>query len=157
MRTVNERFFTCPPAQAFAYAVRVDRWPDLLPHYRWVRFHQGGPEQGGLVEMAARRAFGSLSWPVWWQSQMWVDRERRQVRYRHTAGVTTGMEVLWQIEPMGSGSGVTILHEWEEGPRFAGPLAPSVGRGVVGPLFIHFIADRTLEHLAHHAAQGVAL
>lgn len=157
MHTVNEQSFACPPHQAYRYACQVERWPELLPHYRWVRFRQGGPEDGGVVEMAARREFGRLGWPVWWLSQMWTDPERLAVRYHHLAGVTRGMDVLWQIEPVGSGSRVRIIHEWAEGPAFAGPLAPAVGRSVVGPLFVHFIAGRTLHHLAQHAARGVAM
>lgn len=157
MRTFNERFFACPPREAFGYARRVDRWPHLLPHYRWVRFHEGGPEEGGVVEMAARRDFGRLGWPVWWSSRMWVDHERLAVRYRHVAGITTGMDVLWKIEPAGLGSRVSIIHQWADGPRFAGPLAPAVGRSVIGPLFVHVIAERTLAHLAEHAVRGKAM
>ncbi len=156
MRTYNEQFFDCPPREAFALARRVDRWPDLLPHYRWVRMHEGDTERGGVVEMAARREFGRLGWPVWWLSRMWIDPDRLEIRYRHVDGLTRGMAVRWLVEPAGSGSRVTILHEWPEGPRFAGLLAPAVGRSVVGPLFIHFIAGRTLAHLARHAAREMA-
>ena len=156
MHIVNERRFACPPGEAFTRAARVDRWPALLPHYRWVRFLAGGPEEGGVVEMAARRAFGRLGWPVWWRSRMWVDPRRREVRYRHIAGVTRGMEVRWQIEPDGGGSQVRVLHAWDEGPRLAGPLAPAVGRGIILPLFVHFIADQTLFHLSRQAAGEVA-
>lgn len=157
MLTVNERFFACPPGEAFAYATRVDRWPTLLPHYRWVRFLAGGPGEGGVVEMAARRDFGRLGWPIWWRSRMWVDAGRRQVRYRHIQGVTRGMEVLWQLEPAPGGCRVRVMHEWDAGPAFMGPLAPAVGRRVIGPLFVHYVADQTLLHLSRQAAQGVAL
>lgn len=156
MRTHNEEFFGCPPRQAFALAREVDRWPSLLPHYRYVRIHEGDSERGGLVEMAARREFGRLGWPVWWLSRMWVDHERLTVRYQHVEGITRGMTVRWQVEPAAQGSRVSILHEWEEGPHFAGPLAPALGTAVIGPLFVHFIAGRTLYHLARHVAREVA-
>lgn len=157
MRTFNEQFFACPPGDAFRFACQVHRWPELLPHYRWVRFHEGGPEAGGIVEMAARRDFGALGWPVWWLSRMWVEPDRLTVRYRHIDGITRGMDVLWQMEPAGSGTRVTISHQWPDGPRFAGLLGPVVGRGVIGPLFVHVIAGRTLQHLAKHAARGMAM
>lgn len=157
MRTFNEQFFACPPREAFAYASHVERWPDLVPHYRWVRFHEGGPEAGGMVEMAARRDFGRLGWPVWWLSRMWVEPERLTVRYRHLDGITRGMDVRWQLEPAGSGTRATILHEWEVGPRFAGPFGPMVGQAVIGPLFVQAIAGRTLRCLAQQAGRGVAL
>ncbi|HYF79719.1 MAG TPA: SRPBCC family protein [Symbiobacteriaceae bacterium] len=152
MKTLNEAWFPCGLEAAFDLACRVDLWPALLPHYRWVRFHEGGPAAGGgLVEMAARRDFGRFAWPVWWLSRMTVDQAARAVRYTHVAGVTRGMEVLWQLEPAGSGTRVTIIHEWEQGPTFAGPAARSVGRRIIGPLFVAAIADRTLNHLAVHA------
>lgn len=153
MRTWNEVWFPCPPAEAYDLACRVDRWPVILPHYRWVRFHRGGPEQGGLVEMAARRDFGRISWPVWWMSRMDCEPDRHSIRYLHLAGVTRGMNVVWQIEPAGSGSRVSILHEWDGGPGFCGPAAPTVGRRIVGPLFISHVADQTLKHLARWAAE----
>lgn len=150
LQTFNEEVFPCSPQVAFAHACQVDRWPQVLPHYRWVRFHQGGPQEGGLVEMAARREFGRLGWPVWWLSRMWVDPERLTVRYAHIDGVTRGMQVLWQIEPAGTSSRVSIIHQWEEGPSFAGPAAPWIGRQVIGPVFVHFVASQTLHHLAQH-------
>ena len=157
MQTFNEAWFACHPDRAYRLACEVDRWPDLLPHYRWVHFHRGGPDSGGLVEMAAVRAFGRLRWPVWWSSRMAVDPLARTVRYTHIDGITTGMDVLWEIQPSGSGSRVTIIHTWDGGPRFCGPAAPAVGRRIVGPLFVHHVADQTLHHLSQHATEGVAL
>lgn len=155
MRTWNEAWFPCPPAKAFRHACRVDRWPALLPHYRWVRFHRGGPEAGGLVEMAAWRQFGRLRWPIWWVSEMGCDPGEGTVRYTHVAGVTRGMEVCWRIEPSGSGSRVTILHEWDGGPSFCGPAAPAVARQIVGPVFVHHVAAQTLMYLAQGAGKGM--
>ena len=36
-------------------AADVERWPDILPHYRWVTLLEGG-DDCKVVEMAARRA-----------------------------------------------------------------------------------------------------
>lgn len=147
MRTVNVEWFSCRPPEAFRLASRVDRWPQLLPHYRLVRFLEGGPENG-LVEMTARRDFGRMGWPIWWVSRMTADPEELTVRYTHVDGVTRGMEVIWQIAPSYHGSRVTIRHDWDGGPRFCGPAAPLVARRLVGPLFIHHVAGQTLHHLA---------
>ncbi len=56
---------------------------------------------GGVVEMAAWRPFGLVSYPTWWVSEMWVDRGAPAVHYRHVRGITTGMDVVWHIEPAG--------------------------------------------------------
>lgn len=151
MQTINEYWFPCRPPTAFRLAHQVDLWPELLPHYRWVRFHEGSPRDGGLVEMAARRDFGRMAWPLWWVSRMMVDHVERSIRYTHVDGITRGMEVEWVIRPLYSGSRVTIRHEWDGGPRYCGPTAPWIGRWIVGPVFVHHVAAQTLAHLAERA------
>ena len=97
---------------------------------------------GGLVEMAAWRPFGPLNYPTWWVSEMRIDRSAPAVHYRHVRGITPGMDVVWQLEPSGDGTDVTIVHDWT-GP--AGPSSAAVAAAwVIGPVFIHGIASRTL-------------
>ena len=141
MRTVDTIRMRAPVARVLEAAANVERWPALLPHYRWVRRLEG-PADGGLVEMAAWRPFGPLKYPTWWVSEMRVDRAAPAVHYRHVRGITTGMDVVWQITPLGNETDVTIVHEWT-GPRWPliGGAAASV---VIGPVFIHGIASRTL-------------
>jgi ribosome-associated toxin RatA of RatAB toxin-antitoxin module len=126
--------------RVFAVAADVERWPSFLSHYRWVRVLERG-ERGAVVEMAAWRPFGLLRYPTWWVSQMEVV-PARTVRYRHVQGITRGMEVEWQFHQEAEGVAVTIVHQW------AGPDWPVIGRlaadWVIGPVFIHGIASRTL-------------
>ena len=51
--------------------------------------------------MAAWRPFGVVNYPTWWVSEMRVDRATPAVHYRHVRGITTGMDVVWRIEPQG--------------------------------------------------------
>ena len=141
MRTVDATRMRAPADRVLAAAVDVERWPALLPHYRWVRRLERNGDRG-LVEMAAWRPFGPFKYPTWWVSEMWVDRAAPAVHYRHVRGITTGMDVVWQITPLGDETEVTIVHEWT-GPRWPliGGAAASV---VIGPVFIHGIASRTL-------------
>jgi ribosome-associated toxin RatA of RatAB toxin-antitoxin module len=141
MRTVDRLRMRAPAAQVFAAAADVERWPQLLPHYRWVRMLERRAD-GGLVEMAAWRPFGPLNYPTWWVSEMRIDPSAPAVHYRHVRGITTGMDVVWQIEARGEETEVTIVHDWT-GPRWPliGPVAAS---WVIGPVFIHGIASRTL-------------
>jgi len=92
--------------------------------------------------MAAWRPFGPLKYPTWWVSEMWVDHAAPAVHYRHVRGITTGMDVVWQIAPVGDETDVTIVHDW------TGPPWPLIGAAaaswVIGPVFIHGIASRTL-------------
>jgi hypothetical protein len=84
---------------------------------------------------------------------MAVDDARPSVRFRHIGGVTTGMDVEWAFEPVAEGTHVRLLHVWD-GPRW--PLIGVVAAtAVIGPVFIHGIASRTLAGLAA-AAERVA-
>lgn len=146
MRTVDRQVVGASAERMFDAAADVERWPDRLAHYRWVRFH-GRRSDGGLVEMAAVRPFGPLRWPVWWESEMWVDAARREVRYRHVRGITTGMDVTWTVVPRGAEeSEVTIVHTWR-GPDWPLLRVPAAS-WVIGPVFVHGIAARTLAGLA---------
>ena len=152
MRTVDRIVIKAPLGRVFALARDVERWPELLPHYRWVRMLERRPD-GGRVEMAAWRPFGPppLRYPAWWVSEMEVDPDRGMIRYRHVAGITTGMDVRWQLaEASERGNiAVEIVHEW------AGPGWPLVGRlaaaTVIGPVFVHGIASRTLAGIRRRA------
>jgi ribosome-associated toxin RatA of RatAB toxin-antitoxin module len=145
MRTVDERRIAATPDEVFRAASEVERWPDILAHYRWVRMLEQRPD-GGVVEMSANRPFGPLNWPTWWVSEMWVDQSKREVRYRHIRGITRGMDVVWSVIPDGSGTLATIVHQW------TGPAWPLIGRPaaelVIGPVFVHGIASRTLAGIA---------
>lgn len=154
MHTVDMRVIAAPPERVFPHASRVEHWPRILPHYRWVRLHECRPDGARLVEMSAYRPFGLFNWPTWWESEMWVDEPRREVRYHHVRGVTRGMDVLWTVEPHQAGSRATIVHEWA-GPRWPliGPWAADL---VIGPLFVSGIASRTLLGIARAAEAGDA-
>jgi ribosome-associated toxin RatA of RatAB toxin-antitoxin module len=149
VRTVDERLVHAPAAVIFELARAVDRWPRLLPHYRWVRVHERARDGGGVVEMAAWRPFGPARWPTWWLSEMAVDDARPAIRFRHVRGITSGMEVEWTFMPRPRGTLVRIVHVWN-GPRW--PMVGTVAaRAVIGPVFVHGIASRTLAGLARWA------
>jgi len=153
MRTVDAIRMRAPVSRVLDAATDVERWPSWLPHYRWVRMLDRTPD-GGLVEMAAWRPFGTLRYPTWWVSEMRVDRGAPAVHYRHVRGITTGMDVVWNIQPVGEETDVTIVHEWE-GPRW-----PVIGRAaadlVIGPVFIHGIASRTLAGISREVERSDA-
>ncbi|HSR14157.1 MAG TPA: SRPBCC family protein [Gemmatimonadales bacterium] len=151
MRTVDEISVRSRPETVFRFAADVEGWPAILPHYRWVVMRDRSPERQ-VVEMAAWRPFGLFNWPTWWKSHMWVDPARLEVRYRHIEGITTGMDVLWRVEPREAGAYVTLIHEWE------GPDWPLIRRPaaewVIGPVFVHGIASRTLAGVARAAERA---
>jgi hypothetical protein len=87
-----------------------------------------------------------LNWPTWWLSEMSVSQENHSIRFRHIGGITKGMEVEWTFLPGPNGAHVRIVHVWK------GPRIPVIGTWaavyVIGPVFVHGIASRTLAGLA---------
>ena len=146
MITVDERVVAAPVERIFELARDVERWPEHLAHYNFVRFRHHARDGGGLVEMSANRPFGALDWKTWWLSEMSVDERAPAVRFRHVGGVTTGMDVEWSFQRTDAGTRVRIVHVWN-GPGW--PLIGTVAAlAVIGPVFVHGIAARTLEGLA---------
>jgi ribosome-associated toxin RatA of RatAB toxin-antitoxin module len=144
MIRIDERATTASPAQAFRAAADVERWPEILPHYRRVRFREKESFGRGVVEMAAWRDFiDPVRWPTWWVSEMEADGAVPIVRYRHIGGITRGMDVRWEFVPaVDGGTLVRVVHEWD-GPRW--PLIGRIAANlVIGPHFISAIATRTL-------------
>ena len=74
---------------------------------------------------------------------------RQAIRFRHIEGITKRMEVEWSFSPVTEGTRVTVVHLWN------GPSWPIIGslaaRAVIGPVFVHGIASRTLDGLARAA------
>lgn len=155
MRTVDEHVAHASADVCFEVAADVERWPDILPHYRCVRFVRRDGFATGRVEMAAWRPFGPVGWPTWWVSEMTHDRARRTITYRHVRGITTGMDVLWEVMPLAHDrSHIRIVHEWK------GPPWPLIGgfasRAVIGPHFVSAIAGRTLVGVGREAERRAA-
>ncbi|MGQ0646903.1 MAG: SRPBCC family protein [Gemmatimonadaceae bacterium] len=152
METVDERWVRADVRTTFDIVRDVESWPAHLRHYRFVRFRERARDGGGIVEMSADRPFGVVNWPTWWLSEMAVDHARPAVRFRHIGGITTGMDVEWTFEARTGGTQVRLLHVWD-GPRW-----PLIGifaaTQVIGPVFVHGIASRTLAGLAAVAESG---
>ncbi len=151
LTTVDALLVRAPHDVMFRIAAAVEEWPAHLSHYRYVRFRERAPDGGGVVEMAANRPFGRANWPTWWLSEMAVNHEAPWVRYRHIGGITTGMDVEWTFTPTADGTLARIVHTWN------GPSWPLIGAlaatHVIGPVFVHGIASRTLAGLARVAEQ----
>jgi uncharacterized membrane protein len=148
MRTIDRLRIHAPIERVFRSAKDVEQWPMILPHYRWVRVLERRAD-AALVEMAAWRPFGRVKYPTWWVSEMRVDPAVPAVYYRHVRGITAGMNVVWRLHPTAAGTDVTIIHEWD-GPRW--PIVGGLAANwVIGPVFIHGIASRTLAGIKRQA------
>lgn len=155
MTITDELLMRAPAPLCFRVAADVERWPDILPHYRWVKFREKRGFGWGRVEMAAWRDFGGPArYPTWWLSEMSCDAAEPAVFYRHVRGVTRGMDVKWSFLPAPDGTLVRITHSWN------GPDWPIIGhlawRMVIAPHFVSAIAGRTLRGVAAEAERLAA-
>lgn len=125
-----------------ALAADIERWPEILPHYRWVTLLDGGGDRK-TVEMAARR--GPI--PVKWRAIQEIERDGATpvIRYRHIWGVTKGMDVAWTFEPIEGAFKVRIDHDYTPSWPVIGPLVGRpIAERIIGPQFVGAIAGKTL-------------
>jgi ribosome-associated toxin RatA of RatAB toxin-antitoxin module len=122
----------------FQAAAQVEKWPDILPHYRWVRVLQR-KKRRTIVEMAARR--GRI--PVSWTAVQEVFPYER-ITYKHIKGFTTGMDVTWSFKPVQEHVQVVIRHDFSLSWPLVGGF---VSKYIVGALFVKPIASKTLQHI----------
>ena len=135
-----------PWERIFPLAAEVERWPQILPHYRYVR-PVADPDGERRFAMGARR--GLI--PVTWEAIQRPLPDERSIEFVHTGGVTKGMWVAWRFEPVAGGTNVSIEHRLELGWPIIGDFA---ARYVIGPQFIEAIAGRTLHRIRELAEAG---
>lgn len=129
-----------PYERIFALAAEVERWPEILPHYRYVRPLADARGERHFA-MGARR--GPI--PVSWRAIQRPLVDERRIEFVHTGGVTKGMSVAWRFAPEDDGViDVSIEHRLELGWPLIGEFA---ARHVIGPQFIEAIAGRTLRRI----------
>jgi ribosome-associated toxin RatA of RatAB toxin-antitoxin module len=121
----------------YALAEDVSRWPELLPHYRYVHVLRDAPGER-LAVMAARR--GRIG--VRWTAVERLDPATPRIEFTHVSGWTAGMEVAWRFEPLPNGTRVIIEHELDF--RLVPLVGEWIGRRIIGDYFIQAIAGKTL-------------
>lgn len=147
MQLDNTIEIRAPLDRIFQLGAYVERWPDFLPHYRYVRLLEDDLTPYGrrrIVQMGAVR-----DWiPVNWTSIQEHRPAENRIVFRHIKGATKGMDVEWRLEQRGDHVHVTIHHEFDPPWPLIGPWAARV---VVGQFFVHAIATKTLRCIRDRA------
>ena len=146
MNTSDEIWIKASPREVFRLAEAVENWPELLPHYRYVRL-LGRDGDVRKVKMAASRD----GIPVSWTSLLMPLPRQNKVRFLHVGGVTKGMDVEWRLRRERGGTHVTIQHDLRLGWP---PILRQAGEYVIGRFFIHNIAGKTLRRIKQLAEGG---
>jgi ribosome-associated toxin RatA of RatAB toxin-antitoxin module len=145
MHTENRIDIRGDVRRVFHLAAQVEKWPQILPHYRWVRVLQR-KKRRSIVEMAARR--GRI--PVSWTAVQEVFPYER-ITYKHIKGFTTGMEVAWTFSVDQGQVRVVITHDFTLNWPLIGGV---VSKYIVGGLFVRAIASKTLQHIKNTVEAG---
>ncbi|MBV9579602.1 MAG: SRPBCC family protein [Chloroflexi bacterium] len=138
MQTTTSLFMYAEPARIYALACDTPRWPELLPHYRWVRtLEQSADARRRVLHMAATRD----GIPVEWLAEQLCIPCHYRIEFHHIGGVTRGMHVAWTLEGRTRGTHVSIWHSFQ--PNW--PCVPDVlVQLIIGDFFIDNIARKTL-------------
>jgi|SRR5665213_485951 len=146
MKTENRITIDAPWKRVFDAAARIEAWPELLAHYRWVTV---GPWAGSErdVSMSASRS----GFPCWWSARQRLEYSGKRIHYLHTRSTfTQGMDVWWHLGPQGpKRTEVLLTHTMPS----EGAMASFLRQAVVGSLFVHAVAEKTLIGLKRHVEE----
>lgn len=144
--TRNTVEIAAPPQRVYALAAATERWPEFLPHYRYVRVL----EDRGATRVVAMGAWQDV-FPIRWVAVQTNDEHTPHIAFRHLRGWTRGMDVEWIFEQHEGRTRVTIEHRLQ----FRFPLAAEwLGKHLVSDYFVHGVAAKTLARVKALAEGG---
>ena len=141
MHKANSIIMNAPVQTIFNTAANLENWPNFLPHYRYIRYLERGPNRNVVIMAAVRAGI-----PIAWTSEQIIDRDRREVHFNHLKASTKGMHVVWTFRETAAGVLVEIVHDLQYRVRVLAPIVEKV----IGGVFIHPVASRTLRCMKQH-------
>jgi len=141
MNTESSIVIRAPKQRIFDVASDLSRWPELLPHYRYIDYLERGDDRH-IVKMAAHRD----GIPISWVSEQIIDRNRLEIHFVHLRAFTKGMAVVWSFDEKPKGTLVRIVHVL----KFRIPALAPIAEPIIGGFFIDNIANKTLRAFKAH-------
>ena len=141
MHTTTAITIRSPKERIFEAAADLERWPEILPHYRYIHYFEKSPVRN-VVKMAATRS----GIPIAWTSEQIIDRDALEVRFTHLRAWTKGMRVVWTFTDTPDGVRVEIVHDL----NFRWPLLAPLAEKIIGGFFIDPVANKTLRCMKAH-------
>jgi ribosome-associated toxin RatA of RatAB toxin-antitoxin module len=135
MHKTNSIIMCAPRMAVFETAANLELWPQILPHYRYIRYLEHSPSRNVVVMAATRSGI-----PISWTSEQVIDRDRVEVRFTHLKALTKGMRVVWTFQEVPEGVLVEIKHDLAFRVKILAPVADKI----IGDFFIRHIANQTL-------------
>jgi ribosome-associated toxin RatA of RatAB toxin-antitoxin module len=145
MNTTNRIQISGDFDRLFSLAADIARWPEILPHYRYVTVLE---KQG--TDLKAVMAARHRGLPLWWKTTLRPRRHEKRIYFTHIGGITKGMEVYWSFEPVGDSCNgptwlVQIHHEFN--PAWPRVIGPWFAEKIVGGMFVQQVANKTLQRM----------
>ncbi len=141
MQTHNSVVIDGDLDSVYNYASQVEKWPQILPHYRRVDILEPGARER-LVSMHCIRAFGPIHWPCKWRAKQNLSPEDGRILFSHVSGPAKGMKVEWKLNRTPKGIETSIHHDLQSKTPWGRLYA-----GFIGPVFIQAIAGQTLNRI----------
>lgn len=141
LHTGNSIHIRAPREKIFDLVSNLDRWPELLPHYRYIRTLEP-TDKGNIVQMSATRS----GIPLTWVSEYWADKRALELHFLHLRKWTKGMKVVWTLTPTRDGTRVEIIHDL----KFRIPLLAWLAEPIISGFFIENVANKTLATFKAH-------
>src|SRR6266571_4148554 len=145
MHKTNSIIMKAPRMSIFETAANLELWPEILPHYRYIRYLERSPNRN-IVLMAAMRS----GIPISWTSEQIIDRDRLEIRFHHLKAFTKGMHVVWTFRDAPGGVLVEIKHDL----AFRVNLLAPITEKIIGDFFIHHIASKTLRCMKSYVEES---
>ena len=109
MHSTSSILIHAPREKIFETVSQLLRWPEMLPHYRFVRAQAGPPFVREGWEGLHMSAVGGW-FPVAWKAMFRADSSRLELHFEHVAAFTKGMQVVWTLTQTPEGTLVEIFH-----------------------------------------------
>ena len=136
MHSATSIVIHAPREKIFETVRDLSRWPELLPHYRYVTA-LGRDKGREIVKMACVRS----GIPIAWTSAYEADARTLELRFEHLRAWTKGMKVVWTLTPRADGTRVEIVHDLKFRVRALAWLVEPI----IGGFFIDHVAGQTLQ------------
>src|SRR5205809_7924032 len=98
MHKTNSITMRAPKSSIFETAANLELWPEILPHYRYIRYLERSPDRNVVVMAATCSGI-----PISWISEQIIDRDHLEIRFHHLKAFTTGMRVVWTFQDASAG------------------------------------------------------
>jgi len=145
IRTEDSIDIAVSPEECYRLVSDIEAYARLMPDYSNTRVVA---REGNSITMEKTASVRGLRFT--WTS-VGTPEPPDRVRYRWIRGILRGMETIWTVTPAEEGCQLEIVHQIHWPWWLGGNL---IARGVIYPLFVHGMAQKTLRLVKQALERG---